>query len=60
MEPLPFEEGLEVAAEEVGGASGCARDGREDEVVVLPEGSGREPFLAMLTGLSRRRLVRAR
>jgi hypothetical protein len=42
-----FQEGLEVAAEEVGAARGSARDGREDEVVVLPEWIGGEPFLVL-------------
>jgi hypothetical protein len=36
-----------VAAEEVGAARRGAREGREDEVVVLPEGTGGEPFLVL-------------
>ena len=39
-----FQEGLEVAAEEVGAALGGVREGWEDEIVVLPEGTGGEPF----------------
>ncbi len=36
-----------MAAEEVGAARGGAREGWEDEVVVVPEGAGGEPFLVL-------------
>jgi hypothetical protein len=36
-----------VAAEEVGAALGGAREGREDEVVILPEGTRGAPFLVL-------------
>jgi hypothetical protein len=36
-----------VAAKEVGAALGGAREGREDDVVVLPEGTRGEPFLVL-------------
>jgi hypothetical protein len=39
-----LQEGLEVAAKKVGAARGGAREGREDEIVVMPERAGREPF----------------
>ena len=47
MVALLFQEGLEVAAEEVGAACGGAREGREDAVVVLPEGTRGEPFFVL-------------
>jgi hypothetical protein len=36
-----------VAAEEVGAALGGSREGREDEVLVLPEGTRGVPFLVL-------------
>src|SRR5215204_6274013 len=41
-------EGLEVAAERVGAARGGGCDGREDEIVVLPERVDRKPLFVLM------------
>jgi hypothetical protein len=47
MAGWPLQEGLEVTAEEVGAARGGASEGREDEVVVLPEKTRGKSFLVL-------------
>src|SRR5215210_2436306 len=55
-----LQEGFEVAAEEVGAAHGGARDGREDEPVVLPERAHPEPLLVLAGAVALEGLVERR